>query len=119
MSGSTSRAEEGRTRPPEFEHRNCANSSSLAFVLSKAWVAPRLLGVDAVAFSAGHLADGHFVSLGSAFDTAVTGCGQVVVPVRIGRCSSLGREDVDDVRLGVGGRYIVGVTYSRPLLRPR
>ena len=70
------------------EHRNGANSSSLAFVLGKAWVAPRLLGVDAVAFSAGQFADGHFVCLGSALDTAVTGCGQVVVPVRIGGCSS-------------------------------
>src|SRR5919204_32086 len=68
-------------RPPKFEHRNGADSSSLACVLGKAWVAPRLLGVDAVAFSAGQFADGHLVGLGSAFDTAVTGGDQVVVPV--------------------------------------
>src|SRR6266542_2926040 len=55
-------------RPPQFEHRNCADSSSLACVLGKAWVAPRLLSVDAVAFSAGQFADGHLVCLGSAFD---------------------------------------------------
>src|SRR6266511_3482543 len=87
--------------PPEFEHRNGADSSSLACVLGKAWVAPRLLSVDPVAFSAGQFADGHLVCLGSAFDTAVTGGGQVVVPVRVGGCSTLGCEDVDDVRLGV------------------
>src|SRR5205823_11949206 len=87
--------------PPKFQHRNGADSSSLACVLGKAWVAPRLLSVDAVAFSAGQLADGHLVCLGSAFDTAVTGGGQVVVPVRVGGCSRLGCEDVDDVRLGV------------------
>ena len=39
-------------RPPEFEHRNDADPSSLAFVLGKARVAPRLLGVGAVAFGA-------------------------------------------------------------------
>src|SRR6266511_2527111 len=88
-------------RPPEFEHRNDADPSSLACVLGKAWVAPRLLGVDAVAFSAGQFADSHLVCLGSAFDAAVTGGGQVVVPVRVGECSTLGCEDVDDVRLGV------------------
>src|SRR6266496_1059346 len=88
-------------RPPKFEHWNGADSSSLAFVLGKAWVAPRLLGVDAVAVSAGQFADGHLVCLGSAFDAAVTGGGQVVVPVRVGGCSCLGCEDVDDVRLGV------------------
>ena len=64
-------------RPPKFEHRNGADFGSLACVLGKAWVAPCLLGVDAVAFSAGQFADGHFVRLGSAFDTAVTGGGQV------------------------------------------
>src|SRR6516162_3822698 len=88
-------------RPPKFEHRNGADSSSLACVPGKAWVALRLLGVDAVSFSAGQFADGHLVCLGSAFDTAVTGGGQVVVPVRVGGCSSLSCEDVDDVRLGV------------------
>src|SRR6478736_7960909 len=88
-------------RQPKFEHRNGADSSSLAFVLGKAGVAPRLLGVDAVAFSAGQFADGHLVCPGSAFDTAVTGGGQVVVPIRVGGCSSLGCEDVDDVRVGV------------------
>src|SRR6201986_4137408 len=80
-------------RPPKFEHRNGADSSSLACVLGKAWVAPRLLGVDAVAFSAGQFADGHLVCLGSAFDTAVTGGGQVAVPVRVGGCPRLGGED--------------------------
>src|SRR5215467_11502612 len=65
--------------PPELEDRNGADSSSLAFVLGKAWVAPRLLGVDAVAFSAGQFADSHLIRLGSAFDTAVTGGGHVVV----------------------------------------
>src|SRR5262249_42165867 len=87
--------------PPKFEHRNGAHSSSLACVLGKAWVAPRLLSVDTVAFSAGQFADGHPVCLGSAFDTADTGSGQVVVPVRVGGCPTLGCEDVNDVRLGV------------------
>src|SRR5712692_11673926 len=87
--------------PGEFEHGNGAESCGLACVLGEAWVAPGLLGVDAVAFSAGQFADGHLVCLGSAFDTAVTGGGQVVVPVRVGGCSCLGCEDVDDVRLGV------------------
>src|SRR6202035_4546771 len=87
--------------PREFEHRNGADSGGLACVLGEARVAPRLLGVDAVAFSAGQFADGHLVGLGSAFDTAVTGGGQVVVPVGVGGCSRLGCEDVDDVRLGV------------------
>src|SRR5215204_1797025 len=90
-------------RPRKFEHRNDADSSSSACVLGKAWVAPGLLGVDAVAFSAGQFADDHLVCLGSAFDTAVTGGGQVVVPVRVGGCSALGCEDVDAVRLGVVG----------------
>src|SRR6516164_10449469 len=84
-------------RPPKFEHGNGADSSSLAFVLGKAWVAPRLLGVDAVAFSAGQFADGHPVCLGSAFDTAVAGGGQVVIPVRVRGCSSPGCEDVDEI----------------------
>src|SRR6266511_3487473 len=88
-------------RPPEFEHRNDADPSSLACVLGKAWVAPRLLGVDAVAFSAGQFADGHLVCLGSALDTADTGGGQVAVPVRVDGCTTPGCEDVDDVRLGV------------------
>src|ERR1039457_1910285 len=88
-------------RPRKFEHRNGADSSGLAFVLGEAGVAPRLLGVDAVAFSTGQFADGHLVGPGSAFGTAVTGGGQVVVPVGAGGCSCLGREDVDDVRLGV------------------
>ena len=39
-------------RTPKFEHRNGADSSSLACVLGKAWIAPRLLGVNAVAFGA-------------------------------------------------------------------
>ena len=82
-------------RPPKFEHGNGADSSGLACVFGKARVAPRLLGVDAVAFSAGQFVDGHLVCLGSAFDTAVTGGGQVAVPVRVGGCSSLGCEDVD------------------------
>src|SRR5262249_54358174 len=68
--------------PPELEHRDGADSSSLAFVLGKARVAPRLLGVDAIAFSAGHLVDGHPVGLGSAFDSTIAGGGQVVIPVR-------------------------------------
>src|SRR5436190_11243534 len=89
---------EGRgLRAPKFEYRNGADSSSLACVLGKAWVAPRLLGVDAVAFRAGQFADGHLVCLGSAFDAAVAGGGQVVIPVRVGGCSALGCEDVDDV----------------------
>src|SRR5437667_8404948 len=88
-------------RPPKFEHGNGADSSGLACVLGKAWVAPRLLGVDAVAFRAGQFADGHLVCLGSAFDAAVTGGGQVVVPVRVGGCAALGCEDVDNVRFGV------------------
>src|SRR5258706_6759188 len=88
-------------RPPKFEHRNGADSSSLACVPGKAWVAPCLLGVDAVALSAGQIADRHLVCLGSAFDTAVTGGGQVVVPIWVGWCANLGSEDVDNVRLRV------------------
>src|SRR5579859_5092192 len=88
-------------RPPKFEYRNGADSSSLAFVLGEAWIAPRLLGVDAVAFSAGQFADGHLVCFGSAFDTAVAGGGQVVAPIRVGGCSAPGSEDVDHVRVGV------------------
>src|SRR5437899_12392539 len=85
-------------RPPKFEHRNGADSSSLACVLGKAWVAPRLLGVDAVAFSAGQFADGHLVCLGSPFAPAVTAVGQFLVPARFGGCSSLGCKDVLDAR---------------------
>ena len=92
-------------RPPKFEHRNGADSSGLACVLGKAWVAPRLLRVDAVAFSTAQFADGHRVCLGSAFDTAVTGGGQVVVPVPVGGYSALGCEDVDEclARCRAGG----------------
>src|SRR6202034_650594 len=79
-------------RPAKFEHGNGADPSGLAFVLGKARVAPRLLGVDAVAFSAGQLADGHLVCLGSALDGGVLAGGQVAVPVRMGGCSSLGWE---------------------------
>src|SRR2546425_5450278 len=103
-------------RPPKFEHRNGADSSSLSCVLGKAWVAPRLLGVDAVAFSAGQFADGHLVCHGSAFDTAVTGGGQVVVPVRVGGRSALGCEDVDDVRLGVVREVLRRVDVLPPAL---
>jgi hypothetical protein len=101
-------------RPPKLEHRNGADSSSLAFVIGKAWVAPRLLGVDAVAFSAGQFADGYLVCLGSAFDIGVTRGGQVVVPGRVGGCSTPGCEDVDDVRLGV----VPGGTSSVDVLPP-
>ena len=75
--------------PRKFEHRNGADASGLACVLGKSWVAPRLLGVDPVAFSAGQFADGHLVYLGSALDCAVTGGGQVVVPVRVAGRSGL------------------------------
>src|SRR5258705_13320718 len=85
-------------RPAEFKHRNGADSSGLALVLGKAWVAPRLLGVDAVAFSAGQFADGHLVCLGSAFDAAGTGGGQVAVPVRVGGGSRVRCEAVRHVR---------------------
>src|SRR5947199_10878037 len=105
-------------RPPKFEHRNGADSSSLACVLGKAWVAPRLLGVDAIAFSAGQFADGHLVCLGSAFDTAVTRGGQVVVPVRVGGCSALGCEAVDDVRAGVVREWLRGGDVFPPVFAP-
>src|SRR5580658_10015546 len=87
--------------PLKFEHGNGADSGGLAFVLGEARVTPRLLGVDAVAFGAGQFADGHLVCLGTAFDAAVAGGGQVAVPVRVGGCSCLGCEDVDGVRVGV------------------
>src|ERR1700716_1038565 len=70
-SGSTARSQERRLRPRKFEHRNGADSGGLARILGKAWIAPRLLGVDAVAFSTGQFADGHLVGLGSAFRSAV------------------------------------------------
>src|SRR5207302_3694552 len=88
-------------RAHKFEYGNCADSSGLAYVLGKARIAPRLLGVDAVAFSTGQFADRHLVCLGSAFDSAAAGGGQVAVPVGVGGCSPLAGEDVDDVRLGV------------------
>src|SRR5205085_6397069 len=47
----------GALCPSEFEHRDGADSSSSAGVLGIAWVTPRLLGVDAVAFSAFQFAD--------------------------------------------------------------
>src|SRR5437764_11558302 len=93
------RVHHGALCPSEFEHGDGADSSSLAGVLGIAWVTPRLLGVDAVAFSAFQFADRHLVRLGSAFDAAVTGGGQVVVPVWVGGRSALGSEDVDDVRV--------------------
>ena len=91
----------GALGPRKFEDRNGADSSGLACVLGKSWVAPRLLGVDAVAFATGQLADAHRVCLGSAFDTALAGGGQVAVPVRVGGSPCLGREDIDDVRRAV------------------
>src|SRR5690349_23513290 len=100
-------------RPAKCEHRNGAESSSLACVLGKAWVAPGLLGVDAVAFGAGQFADGHLVCLGSAFDTAVTRGGQVVIPVRVGGCPAFGGEDVDDV-----GVSVVGKVHHRGVMLP-
>jgi len=105
-------------RPLKFEHRNRADPSSLACVLGKARVAPRLLAIDAVAFSAGQFADGHHVCLGSAFDTPVTGGGQVVIaspgwwvlqPWLRRRRPMSGSVSC--------GRYLTGLTYSRPLLR--
>src|SRR5262249_36057741 len=69
--------------------------------LGEARVAPRLLGVDPVGCRTGQFADGHLVGLGSAFDSAATGGGQVVVPVGVAGCSSPGGEDVDAVLLGV------------------
>src|SRR4051795_2454181 len=93
------RSEGHGLRAPKFEHRNGADASSLPCVLGKAWIAPRLLSVDAVAVSAGHIPDGHLVCVGSAFDTAITGGGHVVVPIRVGGGSTFGGEDVDDVRL--------------------
>src|SRR3984957_4063978 len=92
----------GRLGPGgKLEHGNRADSGRLPLVTGEAWVPPRLLAVDAVAFGPGQFPDGHVVRLGSTFDTAVAGGGQVVVPVRVGGCSGLGREDVDDVRVGV------------------
>src|ERR1035438_4568673 len=91
----------GGLRPAEFENRNGSHPSSLAFVLGEACVAPRLLCVDAIAFRAGQFAHSHPVRLGSAFDTALTGGSQVVIPVRVEGPSAPGREDVDDVRLCV------------------
>src|SRR5262245_33923864 len=88
-------------RPPKFEHRNGADFGSLACVLGKAWVAPRLLGVDALAFGAGQFADGHLVCLGSAFDTGLPAAGQVVFPFGAEGSSPRGGEDVADVRGGV------------------
>src|SRR4029077_5118822 len=49
--------------PRKFEHRNAADSGGLARILGEAWIAPCLLGEDAVAFSTGHLADCHLVGL--------------------------------------------------------
>src|SRR5689334_7766070 len=100
--------------PAKFEHRDGADPSGLALVLGETRVAPGLLSVDAVAFSAGQLADGDFVRLGSTFDDTVTcGC-QVVVPVRTDGAPPL----VAKMKIVSGsescGRYLTGVTYSRP-----
>jgi NAD(P)-dependent dehydrogenase (short-subunit alcohol dehydrogenase family) len=88
-------------RPTEFEDGDGAHADGLAFVFGEARVAPRLLGVDTVALIAGQFADGDAVGLGAAFDAAVSGSDQVVVPVRIDRRPAPGREDVDGVRLAL------------------
>jgi hypothetical protein len=67
----------------ELEHGDGANASDLPLVLGEAGVAAGLLGVDAVAFVAGELADGDLVGLGSAFDTALPRGGEVAVPVGV------------------------------------
>jgi hypothetical protein len=76
-----------RLRPPKFEQRNGADSSGLARVLGEAWVASRLLVVDAVAFIAGQFADGHLVCLGSSRLASATveriavGLGMIAAPL--------------------------------------
>src|SRR6202011_4524343 len=84
----------------EFEHGDGADSSDLPLVLGEAGVAAGLLGVDAVAVGSGELADGDLVGLGSAFDAALAGGGEVVVPVGVRGDARFGGEHVDDVVVG-------------------
>src|SRR6267143_6096004 len=78
--------------PGEFEDGDCADPFGLFCVLGEAGVAAGLLGVDAVAFVTGELANGHGVAVGSTLDRALADGREVVVPVGVGRCASLGRE---------------------------
>jgi hypothetical protein len=73
----------------------------------------------AVAFGAGQVADGDLVGLGSAFDAAFAGGGEVVVPVGICGSAPLVANTKLMLSSASCGRYINGLTYSRPLFRPR
>src|SRR3954462_15652369 len=82
-------------RPGELEDGDDADSFGLLCVVGEAGVATGLLGVDPVALVAGELANGDRVAVGSALDRARAGGREVVVPVGVGRCPSLGGEHVD------------------------
>jgi hypothetical protein len=81
-----------------------ADAFGLFGVVGEAGVAPGLFGVDAVALITGDLANGDRVAVGSTLDRALADGGEVVVPVGVGRCASLGSEHVDDAVVGLVGQ---------------
>src|SRR4051812_3726007 len=87
--------------PGELEDGDDADSLGLLCVVGEAGVAAGLLRVDAIALVAGELANGDGVALGSALDRALAGGREVVVPVGVGRCPSLGGEHVDGAVVGL------------------
>src|SRR5205085_4496312 len=90
--------------PGEREDGDGADAFGLFCVVGEAGVAAGLLGIDAVALVTGELANGDRVAVGSTLDRALADGGEVVVPVGVGRCSSLGCEHVDDAVIGLVGQ---------------
>jgi hypothetical protein len=69
----------------ELEHGDGSDAGGLPLVLGEAGIPARLFGVHAVAFAPRQLTDGDLVRLGPALDAALTGGGEVEVPVGVGR----------------------------------
>src|SRR2546430_12240342 len=74
----------------QLQHRDGSDAGSVLRVVGEARVSAPLLVVDPVALVALELADGHGVRLRAAFDGALAGGGEVVIPVRVRRCSAPG-----------------------------
>src|SRR5262245_6059526 len=90
-------------RTSQLQHRDGSYASCPLRVGRETGIPPGLLGVDTIPRVAGQLVDGHTVGIGSSFDGAFACSDEVVVPVRIGRRASLGREHIDRVlAAGVG-----------------
>src|ERR1700730_9079557 len=85
----------------QLQHRDRSDAGSALRVVGEARVSARLHVVDAVALFPLELADGHGVRLRAAFDGALAGGGEVVVPVRVRPCSALGCEHVDRVVVSI------------------